>query len=280
MGLIPFFIGVGIFTAFNYQPYIPCIQCTILCLSALCILLCDNINFNSSFILYKSGSKYYNIETLDENDNNKEFARDSLFIKNEIKEEENNKFSLNALGGKVYILGTISIIILIICSLCAFANKQLEINFATMLSIPAFDMIVNDLFISSYNSYLLPYSIIIFYILAAILGILEIINPYVQYGFVYCVVLLFTQIILLILSKINLNKKICGLGLVGVLSCLAGACANCLNNIMGNNIMYMIFFGAVISIIACYYKIKSIDEIEKKKKENNNDIELQDIEKE
>jgi ferredoxin len=92
MSIIPLIIGSGIFIAYNYQPCIPCIQCGVLCLSCIFIFLSDNNSFNSSIILFKSGSKYYNIETLDENEN-KEYARESLFRKSE-KEDKKilNKF--------------------------------------------------------------------------------------------------------------------------------------------------------------------------------------------
>ena len=278
MSLIPLFIGAGILIAYNYQHYIPCMQCTILCLSCLCILLSNNNNFNSLILLYKSGSKYYNIENLEENEN-KEYARESLFRKNEIKEEE-NKFSLALLGGKVYICGAISFCILLLCSISALDNMKLDINFSSMIGIPALCVVLNDLIISSYNCKCLPYSIIIYYTIAAILGNILNCCLYIKYLFVYSITLLFTLILLLILSKLSSNKKICGLGLVAVLACGAGACTNCLNKILGNNVMYLMCCGMIIAIIGCYYKIKSIAEIKKKNKDKENEIELQDIEQE
>ena len=276
MSIIPLIIGSGIFIAYNYQPCIPCMQCGVLCLSCIFIFLSDNNSFNSSIILFKSGSKYYNIETLDENEN-KEYARESLFRKSE---KEDKKFSINLLGGKVYIWGSISFIILILCSLCGFANMTAEMNFGTMIGIPATAVILNSLIISSYNCYCLPYAIIICYVIAAILGNMLSVHIFVQYGFILTVTLLFTQILLLILSKINVNYKNCGVGLVAIFVCCGAASANCFNQILGNCIMYLMCGGAIIAIFACYYKIKGIDEIEKKKKDSENDIELQDIEHE
>ena len=98
--------------------------------------------------------------------------------------------------------------------------------------------------------------------------------------FILTITLLFTQILLLILSKINVNYKNCGVGLVAIFVCCGAASANCFNQILGNCIMYLMCGGAIIAIFACYYKIKGIDEIEKKKKDSENDIELQDIEHE
>ena len=52
----------------------------------------------------------------------------------------------------------------------------------------------------------------------------------------------------------------------------------CLNTFCGCNIMYCLCIGSIFAIISCYYKIKGIKEIEKKKEIN--DIELEDVDKE
>ena len=274
LSLIPFVIGTGIFIAYNWQSCIPCIQAGVLCLSCICVLFMDNKNFNSSILLFKSGSKYYNIETLEENENN-EYARESLFRINEKKEEKKGN-----LANKLYICGLISFAILFLCGICGLANMKLNGEFSTLLGIPAIAVIINSLIICSYNCYTLPYSIIVFYILGAIFGNIFDKYSFAQYGFLLCFTLLFTQIILLILSKLNANNKICGLGLFGILACCAGAIANCLNELCEQNIMYLMCCGVIFACIACYYKIKGIDEIEKKNKENKNDIELEDIDHE
>ena len=274
ISLIPLVIGLGIFIAYNYQACIPCIQAGVLCLSCICILLMDNKNFNSSILLYKSGSKYYNIETLEENVSN-EYARESLFRINENKEEKKGN-----LVNKVYICGLISFVILFLCGICGFASMKLNGEFNTLLGIPAIAVIINSLVLCSYNCYTLPYSIIIFYILGAVFGNILDKYAFAQYGFILCSILLFTQIILLILSKLNTYNKICGLGLLGVLASCAGSCANCLNELSEKNIMYLMCCGVIFVCVACYYKIKGIDEIVKKNKENKNGIELEDIDQE
>ena len=274
LSLIPFVIGIGIFIAYNCQACIPCIQAGILCLSCICVLFMDNKNFNSSILLFKSGSKYYNIETLEENENN-EYARESLFRINEKKEEKKGN-----LTNKVYICGLISFAILFLCGICGLANMKLNGEFSTLLGIPAIAVIINSLVICSYNCYTLPYSIIIFYILGTIFGNILDKYSFAQYGFLLCSTILFTQIILLILSKLNATNKNCGLGLLGVLVSCAGACANCLNKLCEQKMMYLFSCGVVSACIACYYKIKGIDEIEKKNKDNKNGIELEDIDHE
>ena len=275
LSLIPFVMGLGIFIAFNFQAYIVCIQATILCLSCICVFYIDNKIFNSSIILFKSGTKYYHIETLEENEH-KEYARESLF-RIEKEKEEKKQSSL----GKVYICGLISFIILILCGIWGLVNIKFESNFATLLGITPFALIINSLLIKSYNSYILPYSIIVCYISAAVFGnILYLHTPFIEYFFILSIVSLFTQILLLILSKLNLNNKICGLGLVGALACCSASCAYCLSELMGDKIMYLMCCGCIFAGISCYYKIKSIAEIEKKNKDNENDIELDDIDKE
>ena len=274
LSLIPMVIGLGIFAAYNCQACIPCIQATILCLAGICVIFSDNNNFNSSLLLFKSGSKYYHIETLEDNES-KEYARDSLFQFKEKKEEKKG-----TLFGKVYTGGLVSFIILVLCGICGIANMKLEGDFTTLVGIPAIGVIVNSLLISSYNCCILPISIIVCYIIAAILGTMLSCCPLASYGFIFTTSLLFTQILLLILSKLDSEKKVCGLGLVGALACGAAASANCLNETLGKNIMYLMCLGSISAVFAGYYKKKGIKELEKKRKENENDIELEDIDNE
>ena len=276
LSLIPFVIGIGIFAAYNLQAYISCMQVSLICLSCICVFFAEKKNFNSSILLYKSGSKYYHIETLEDKEK-KEYARESLFRIDDKKEEKENKGSL---FGKVYICGLISFIILILCGISGLANMKLEGDFSTMVGIPAIAVVVNSLLISSYNCCILPYSIIICYISAAILGNILCLHSAVEYGFILCTVILLTQILILILSKLNKCNKICGLGLFGALICCSASCANCLNELCGNKVMYLMCLGCIFAGIACYYKIKGIAEIEKKNIDKENDIELEDIDKE
>jgi ABC-type branched-subunit amino acid transport system permease subunit len=225
-------------------------------------------------VLFKSGSKYYNIETLEGNEY-KEYARDSLFRIDDKKEEKNKK---NSLTGKVFICGLISYSILITVGICGIANLKIEGDFISFMSIPAFSVIINSLLITSYNSCILPYSIIILYILAGIFGTLLSYHTLIEYGFLFCINLLFIQILILLLSKLNKDNKIVGLGCLGICGFCSAACAYCLNDFCGDYIMYLLCVGSIFAIIACYYKIKGIKEIEEKKE--NNDIELEDIDKE
>ena len=274
LSLIPLVMGFGIFIAYNFQAYILCIQVTVLCLSSLCVVLSDDKNFKSTVVLFKSGSKYYNIETLEDNES-KEYARDSLFRIEDKKEEKKG-----TLFGKVYICSLISFIILILCSISGLANMKLKGDFGIFVGIPAIAVILNSLIIASYNSYILPISIIICYISTAIFGITLSIHPAVQYGFILGISSLFTQILLLILSKLDSKNKICGLGLVGTLACCIASCDNCLNELCKEKIMYLMCIGSIFACIACYFKIKSIGQLEKNRKDKENDIELEDIDKE
>ena len=277
LSLIPLVIGIGIFAAYNFQAYISCMQVSILCLSCICVFFAENKNFNSSILLYKSGSKYYHIETLEDKEK-KEYARESLFRIDDKKEEKDKKDKKGSLFGKVYICGLISFIILILCGICGLANMKLEADFSSMVGIPAIGAIINSLLISSYNCCILPYSIIICYILATIFGNILCLHLAVEYGFILCIVTLFTQILILILSKLNKCNKICGIGIFGALAFCSASYANWVNELCGDKVMYSMCLGCIFAGIACYYKIKGIAEIEKKNKEN--DIELEDIDKE
>ena len=93
LSLIPLIIGCGIFLAYHLQAYIPIIQAIELGLSSLFILFLDTKNFNTNILLLKSGSKYYNIETL-ENNEYKEYARDSIFRMEEKKEDKKFLYSV------------------------------------------------------------------------------------------------------------------------------------------------------------------------------------------
>jgi ferredoxin len=274
LSIIPLMMGLGIFCAYNFQFYILYVMAGLLCLSCILIFLPDSKHFNTSIVLFKSGSKYYNIETLEGNEY-KEYARDSLFRIEDKKEEKDKKASLT---GKVFIFGLISYGILITVGICGIANLKMKGDFISFLCIPAAGIIINSLIISSYNSKILPYSIIIFYILAGIFGNILLINPFVEYGFLLCIDILFIQILILLLSKLNKDNKIVGLGCLGICGFCSAACAYCLNDFCGDYIMYLLCVGSIFAIIACYYKIKGIKEIEEKKE--NNDIELEDIDKE
>ena len=274
LSIIPLLIGLGIVICYNFQAYISCILTSVLCLACILIFLSDNKNFNTSIVLFKSGSKYYNIETLEGNEY-KEYARDSLFRIDDKKEEKNKK---NSLTGKVFICGLISYSILITVGICGIANLKISGDFISFMSIPAFGVIINSLLITSYNSCILPYSIIILYILAGIFGTLLSYHTLIEYGFLLCINLLFIQILILLLSKLNKDNKIIGLGCIGICGCCSAASAYCLNAFCGCNIMYCLCIGSIFAIISCYYKIKGIKEIEKKKEIN--DIELDDVDKE
>jgi len=272
LSLIPMVIGLGIFVAYNFQAHIPCIQAGVLCLSIICVLIADNKNFNSKILLFKSGSKYYNIEALEENENN-EYARESLFRVNDAKEEKKG-----TIFNRVYICAIISLAILFLCGISGFAKMKLDADFSTLIGIPAVGVIINCLIINSYNCVCLPYSIIFFYILAAILGNMLTKCTCIEYGFILCINLLFTQILLLILSKLDSNNRICGLGFAGYFATCGGAVANYLINKLEEKIMYCMCLGAIFACIACYYKIQAIKELEKKSKDEDKEaIELQDI---
>ena len=103
----------------------------------------------------------------------------------------------------------------------------------------------------------------------------------VEYGFILCVTLLFTQLLLLILSKLNSNNRICGIGFAGYFASCGGSVAYFLNKALEEKIMYFMCVGAIFACVACYYKIQGIKEMEKKlKEEDKNGIELQDIDHE
>jgi hypothetical protein len=272
LSLIPMVIGLGIFVAYNFQAQIPFIQAGVLCLSIICVLIADNKNFNSKILLFKSGSKYYNIESLEENENN-EYARESLFRVNDSKEEKKG-----TIFNRVYICAIISLAILFICGISGLASMKLDPNFNTLIGIPAVGVIINCLIINSYNCVCLPYSIIFFYILAAVLGNLLTKCTCVEYGFILCITLLFTQILLLILSKLDSNNRICGLGFAGYFATCGGAVVNYLINYLEEKIMYCMCLGVIFACVACYYKIQAIKELEKKRKDEDKEgIELQDI---
>ena len=272
LSLIPLIIGFGIFIAYNYQAHIPCIQSTILGICCIIVLFIENKIYDSSIVLFKSGSKYYNIETIEENEKN-DYARESLFRNNENKEEKKG-----SLYGKVIICGIISLSILVLCGICGLAKIKLNGEFGVLIGIPAISVIFTSLIISSYNCCILPYSIIIVYIIGAIFGNVLTKCSVAQYGFILCINLLFIQIVLLILSKLNVNNKNCGIGLIGIVISCTAACANCLNKLCEDCIMYLMCIGVIFAAIACYYKIKGIKEM--KKKGENNDIELEDIDHE
>jgi hypothetical protein len=275
LSLIPLIIGAGIFVAYNYQEHIPCIQIGVLCVAIICVLFADNNNFNSKILLFKSGSKYYNIETLEDKENN-EYARESIFKLNEPKEDKKV-----TIFNKVYLFGIISFGILFLCGVSGLGIMKLNADFTTLIGIPALGVIINTLIINSYNCRCLPYSIIFFYILTAVSGNFLTTCTCSQYCFILCSTVLFTQILLLLLSKLNSNNRICGLGFAGFMAGCAGSCANCLNKLLGDKIMCLLCLGAIFACVACYYKIQGINEIEKKRnEENENDIELQDIERE
>jgi len=80
-----------------------------------------------------------------------------------------------------------------------------------------------------------------------------------------CSTVLFTQILLLLLSKLNSNNKICGLGFAGFMAAYVESCVNCLNKLLGDKIMCLLYLGAIYACVACYYKIQGIKEIEKKR---------------
>ena len=275
LSLIPLIIGAGIFVAYNYQAHIPCIQIGVLCVAIIYVLFVDNNNFNSKILLFKSGSKYYNIETLEDKENN-EYARESIFKLNEPKEDKKV-----TIFNKVYLFGIISFGILFLCGVSGLGIMKLNADFTTLIGIPALGVIINTLINNSYNCRCLPNSIIFFYILTAVSGNFLTTCTCSQYCFILCSTVLFTQILLLLLSKLNSNNRICGLGFAGFMAGCAGSCANCLNKLLGDKIMCLLCLGAIFACVACYYKIQGINEIEKKRKEENkNDIELQDIERE
>jgi hypothetical protein len=272
LSLIPLIIGLGIFIGYNNQAHIPCIQSTILGICCIIVLFIENKIYDSSIVLFKSGSKYYNIETIEENEKN-DYARESLFRNNENKEEKKG-----SLYGKVIICGIISLSILVLCGISGLAKIKLNGEFGVLIGIPAIGVIFTSLIISSYNCCILPYSIIIVYIVGAIFGNVLTKCSIAQYGFILCINLLFIQIVLLILSKLNVNNKNCGIGLIGIVISCSAAFANCLNKLCEDCIMYLMSIGVIFAAIACYYKIKGIKEM--KKKGENNDIELEDIDHE
>ena len=275
LSLLPLIIGLGIFVAYNFQAHIPCIQAGVLCLSIICVLIFDNNNFNSKILLFKSGSKYYNIETLEDKENN-EYARESIFKIDETKEDKKV-----TIFNRVYICAIISLAILFLCGISGLANMKLNADFNILIGIPAIGVIINCLIINSYNCVCLPYSIIFFYILAAVFGNLLTKCTCVEYGFILCVTLLFTQLLLLILSKLNSNNRICGIGFAGYFASCGGSVAYFLNKALEEKIMYFMCVGAIFACVACYYKIQGIKEMEKKlKEEDKNGIELQDIDHE
>jgi hypothetical protein len=274
LSLIPMIIGLGIFVAYNFQAHIPCIQAGVLGLSIIFVLIFDNKNFNSKILLFKSGSKYYNIESLEDKENN-EYARESIFRVDETKEEKKG-----TIFNRVYICAIISLAILFLCGINGLANMKLNPDFNTLIGIPAICVIINCLIINSYNCVCLPYSIIFFYILAAVFGNLLDKCTCVEYGFVLCVTLLFTQILLLILSKLDSNNRICGLGFAGYFAAFGGTMAYYLNEFLEEKIMCFMCVGVIFACVASYYKIQGIKEMEKKIEEDKNGIELQDIDRE
>ena len=275
LSLLPLIIGLGIFVAYNFQAHIPCIQAGVLCLSIICVLIFDNNNFNSKILLFKSGSKYYNIETLEDKENN-EYARESIFKIDDTKEDKKV-----TIFNRVYICAIISLAILFLCGISGLANMKLNADFNILIGIPAIGVIINCLIINSYNCVCLPYSIIFFYILATVFGNLLTKCTCVEYGFILCVTLLFTQLLLLILSKLNSNNRICGIGFAGYFASCGGSVAYFLNKALEEKIMYFMCVGAIFACVACYYKIQGIKEMEKKlKEEDKNGIELQDIDHE
>ena len=275
LSLLPLIIGLGIFVAYNFQAHIPCIQAGVLCLSIICVLIFDNNNFNSKILLFKSGSKYYNIETLEDKENN-EYARESIFKIDDTKEDKKV-----TIFNRVYICAIISLAILFLCGISGLANMKLNADFNILIGIPAIGVIINCLIINSYNCVCLPYSIIFFYILVTIFGNLLTKCTCVEYGFILCVTLLFTQLLLLILSKLNSNNRICGIGFAGYFASCGGSVAYFLNKALEEKIMYFMCVGAIFACVACYYKIQGIKEMEKKlKEEDKNGIELQDIDHE
>ena len=275
LSLLPLIIGLGIFVAYNFQAHIPCVQAGVLCLSIICVLIFDNNNFNSKILLFKSGSKYYNIETLEDKENN-EYARESIFKIDDTKEDKKV-----TIFNRVYICAIISLAILFLCGISGLANMKLNADFNILIGIPAIGVIINCLIINSYNCVCLPYSIIFFYILATVFGNLLTKCTCVEYGFILCVTLLFTQLLLLILSKLNSNNRICGIGFAGYFASCGGSVAYFLNKALEEKIMYFMCVGAIFACVACYYKIQGIKEMEKKlKEEDKNGIELQDIDHE
>ena len=275
LSLLPLIIGLGIFVAYNFQAHIPCIQAGVLCLSIICVLIFDNNNFNSKILLFKSGSKYYNIETLEDKENN-EYARESIFKIDDTKEDKKV-----TIFNRVYICAIISLAILFLCGISGLANMKLNADFNILIGIPAIGVIINCLIINSYNCVCLPYSIIFFYILAAVFGNLLTKCTCVEYGFILCVTLLFTQLLLLILSKLNSNNRIFGIGFAGYFASCGGSVAYFLNKALEEKIMYFMCVGAIFACVACSYKIQRIKEMEKKlKEEDKNGIELQDIDHE
>ena len=275
LSLLPLIIGLGIFVAYNFQAHIPCVQAGVLCLSIICVLIFDNNNFNSKILLFKSGSKYYNIETLEDKENN-EYARESIFKIDDTKEDKKV-----TIFNRVYICAIISLAILFLCGISGLANMKLNADFNILIGIPAIGVIINCLIINSYNCACLPYSIIFFYILAAVFGNLLTKCTCVEYGFILCVTLLFTQLLLLILSKLNSNNRICGIGFAGYFASCGGSVAYFLNKALEEKIMYFMCVGAIFACVACYYKIQGIKAMEKKlKEEDKNGIELQDIDHE
>ena len=275
LSLLPLIIGLGIFVAYNFQAHIPCVQAGVLCLSIICVLIFDNNNFNSKILLFKSGSKYYNIETLEDKENN-EYARESIFKIDNTKEDKKV-----TIFNRVYICAIISLAILFLCGISGLANMKLNADFNILIGIPAIGVIINCLIINSYNCVCLPYSIIFFYILATAFGNLLTKCTCVEYGFILCVTLLFTQLLLLILSKLNSNNRICGIGFAGYFASCGGSVAYFLNKALEEKIMYFMCVGAIFACVACSYKIQRIKEMEKKlKEEDKNGIELQDIDHE
>ena len=275
LSLLPLIIGLGIFVAYNFQAHIPCVQAGVLCLSIICVLIFDNNNFNSKILLFKSGSKYYNIETLEDKENN-EYARESIFKIDDTKEDKKV-----TIFNRVYICAIISLAILFLCGISGLANMKLNADFNILIGIPAIGVIINCLIINSYNCACLPYSIIFFYILATVFGNLLTKCTCVEYGFILCVTLLFTQLLLLILSKLNSNNRICGIGFAGYFASCGGSVAYFLNKALEEKIMYFMCVGAIFACVACYYKIQGIKAMEKKlKEEDKNGIELQDIDHE
>ena len=275
LSLLPLIIGLGIFVAYSFQAHIPCIQAGVLCLSIICVLIFDNNNFNSKILLFKSGSKYYNIETLEDKENN-EYARESIFKIDDTKEDKKV-----TIFNRVYICAIISLAILFLCGISGLANMKLNADFNILIGIPAIGVIINCLIINSYNCVCLPYSIIFFYILATVFGNLLTKCTCVEYGFILCVTLLFTQLLLLILSKLNSYNRICGIGFAGYFASCGGSVAYFLNKALEEKIMYFMCVGAIFACVACYYKIQGIKEMEKKlKEEDKNGIELQDIDHE
>ena len=131
------------------------------------------------------------------------------------------------------------------------------------------------------NIFITILSLLIFWFIFLILQLILCdkfnINPIVFENFIYISACLIPVLILL-LSKLNKNNKIIGLGCIGICGCCSAASAYCLNTFCGCYIMYCLCIGSIFAIISCYYKIKGIKEIEKKKEIN--DIELEDVDKE